>query len=92
MTADTAAGPRALELDEFSSLEISEALIRRFDKTGPRYTSYPTADRLQAGFPAARYQELLRQRAADPAPLPLSVYVHLPFCESLCYFLKMVSD
>jgi oxygen-independent coproporphyrinogen-3 oxidase len=86
MTADTAAGPRALELDEFSSLEISEALIRRFDKTGPRYTSYPTADRLQAGFPAARYQELLRQRAADPAPLPLSVYVHLPFCESLCYF------
>ena len=70
----------------FPDLEISEALIRRFDQSGPRYTSYPTADRFMQAYPAASYIERLQQRAAaDQAP-PLSVYVHLPFCESLCYF------
>ena len=70
----------------FPDLEISEALIRRFDQSGPRYTSYPTADRFMQAYPAASYVERLQQRAAaDQAP-PLSVYVHLPFCESLCYF------
>jgi len=70
----------------FPDLEISEALIRRFDQSGPRYTSYPTADRFQQGYPASAYIARLQERAAaDQAP-PLSVYVHLPFCESLCYF------
>jgi len=67
-------------------LEISEELIRRFDKLGPRYTSYPTADRFHNGFGAADHQRYLRQRAGDGAQPPLSVYVHLPFCQSLCYF------
>src|SRR5690606_1520774 len=70
----------------FPDLEISESLIRRFDQSGPRYTSYPTADRFQQGYPASAYIARLQERAAaDQAP-PLSVYVHLPFCESLCYF------
>lgn len=70
----------------FPDIEISEALIRRFDHSGPRYTSYPTADRFQSGYTAQSYIDHLAQRAASAAPAPLSVYVHLPFCESLCYF------
>lgn len=70
----------------FPDLEISEDLIRRFDQSGPRYTSYPTADRFQQNYPASSYLSHLAQRAASSRPAPLSVYVHLPFCESLCYF------
>lgn len=70
----------------FPDIEISEALIRRFDHSGPRYTSYPTADRFQSGYAAQSYIEHLARRASSSTPAPLSVYVHLPFCESLCYF------
>lgn len=68
-------------------IEISEQLIRRFDTLGPRYTSYPTADRFHAEFDTASYNAQLEQRAANTGNNPpLSVYVHIPFCESLCYF------
>lgn len=69
-----------------ASLVIEEDLIRRFNKLGPRYTSYPSADRFQAQFQAADLITQLQARAANPAPPPLSVYVHLPFCASLCYY------
>src|SRR5690606_18497002 len=61
---------------------------RRFDHSGPRYTSYPTADRFRSGFDEHAYLGYLAQRTgAQPGTNPpLSVYVHLPFCESLCYF------
>ncbi len=67
-------------------LEISESLVRKFDKLGPRYTSYPTADRFHTGFTDQSYGEYLDQRADHADSAPLSVYIHLPFCESLCYF------
>lgn len=67
-------------------IELSEELIRRFDKLGPRYTSYPTADRFNAGFTEQSYLDHLAQRDGKPGNPPLSIYVHLPFCESLCYF------
>lgn len=70
----------------FSGIEISEALIRRFDTSGPRYTSYPTADRFHTGYGEEAYRHYLAQRASGPDIQPLSVYVHLPFCQSLCYF------
>jgi oxygen-independent coproporphyrinogen-3 oxidase len=79
------AAPQA-ETIAFPDLEISEELIRRFDQSGPRYTSYPTADRFQRDYPAASYLAHLQRRAEAERPAPLSVYVHLPFCESLCYF------
>ncbi|MGG1945365.1 oxygen-independent coproporphyrinogen III oxidase [Trinickia sp. NRRL B-1857] len=69
-----------------ADIELSEALIRRFDNAGPRYTSYPTADRFSAEFDEAAYRGHLAQRAQAVTKPPLSVYVHLPFCESLCYF------
>jgi oxygen-independent coproporphyrinogen-3 oxidase len=67
---------------------ISPELLRRFDINGPRYTSYPTADRFVEAFSAEDYGQALRQRRDGPAnlALPLSLYVHIPFCESLCYY------
>lgn len=62
-------------------------LLRRFDIAGPRYTSYPTADRFHAGVDAERHGEMLALRAFGPAARqPMSVYVHIPFCESVCYY------
>ena len=62
-------------------------LLRRFDVPGPRYTSYPTADRFVDSFGTGDYAQALHQRRdADTAGEPLSLYVHIPFCESLCYY------
>lgn len=67
---------------------LSPDLLRRFDVPGPRYTSYPTADRFVEAFNATDYTQALAQRREGPAALalPLSLYVHIPFCESLCYY------
>lgn len=70
----------------FPDIEISEELVRRFDVSGPRYTSYPTADRFDYEFKEERFLPYLQERAQAPANPPLSVYFHLPFCRSLCYF------
>lgn len=74
-------------MNHLPDIEFSEELIRRYDKLGPRYTSYPTADRFHAEFTEASYFYYLTQRKTDPSQNPpLSIYVHVPFCESLCYF------
>jgi oxygen-independent coproporphyrinogen III oxidase len=67
---------------------VSPELLRRFDVAGPRYTSYPTADRFVEAFGEADYIQALEQRRTGAAAmaLPLSLYVHIPFCESLCYY------
>ncbi len=68
---------------------LSDALLRKLDVPGPRYTSYPTADRFVEAFGHNEYRQALRQRAQGAvvggAP-PLSLYVHIPFCEALCYY------
>jgi oxygen-independent coproporphyrinogen-3 oxidase len=64
---------------------ISADTLQRYDVPGPRYTSYPTADRFVDGFPCADLEQRLRARAAGD-PRPLSLYVHIPFCESICYY------
>lgn len=73
---------------ECAAEPISEALIRQYDVSGPRYTSYPTADRFVEAFTAQDYALALEQRrsGASALALPLSLYVHIPFCESLCYY------
>jgi oxygen-independent coproporphyrinogen-3 oxidase len=67
---------------------ISPELLTRFDVPGPRYTSYPTADRFVEAFTASDYIQALEQRreATRLKGQPLSLYVHIPFCESLCYY------
>ena len=67
---------------------VTPELLSRFDIPGPRYTSFPTADRFVEAFGADDYILALQQRKAHTTAraLPLSVYVHVPFCESLCYY------
>ena len=64
-------------------LDIDPALIRKHDINGPRYTSYPSADR----FGAFGEAELRRELAVRPeVSRPWSLYMHLPFCDTLCYY------
>ncbi|NMM76160.1 oxygen-independent coproporphyrinogen III oxidase [Acidovorax sp. SRB_14] len=67
---------------------VTPELLTRFDVPGPRYTSYPTADRFVEAFGEDEYVLALQQRRLGAAgkALPLSLYVHIPFCESLCYY------
>jgi oxygen-independent coproporphyrinogen-3 oxidase len=63
-------------------------LLTRFDVPGPRYTSYPTADRFVEAFSQADLHQALdlRNQGLGQKNRPLSIYVHIPFCESLCYY------
>ena len=61
-------------------------LIRKFDINGPRYTSYPTADRFVEAFGAEAYRSWLGRRSVGGISKPLSLYVHLPFCNTICYY------
>ncbi len=59
-------------------------LLKKFDINGPRYTSYPSADRFHSHFSEADYLEALKRVARVDAPL--SLYFHLPFCPNICYY------
>ena len=69
-----------------SELVIDPVLIRKYDLAGPRYTSYPTADRFVEAFSEADYGHWLGQRNIGGIQQPLSLYVHLPFCDTICYY------
>ncbi len=64
---------------------IAADLLRKYDRPGPRYTSYPTAVEFHGGFDESAYRERLAE-AAGRAEEPLSLYLHLPFCEERCSF------
>jgi len=59
-------------------------LIVRYGGRGPRYTSYPTALQFNESLTAGDYQR--QARASNDSDVPLSLYVHIPFCHSLCYY------
>lgn len=65
--------------------ETIQRLIEKYDRPGPRYTSYPTAVEFSDDFTAAEYEQRLRDADAL-GDAPLSVYMHLPFCEERCLF------
>lgn len=65
--------------------EFDRHLIASLPATGPRYTSYPTADRFHEGFGEADYLQAVRQYAAD-GKQALSLYIHIPFCDTICYY------
>ncbi len=71
-----------------NTLVINPELLKRYDVSGPRYTSYPTADRFVEAFGETDYLQALEQRrdGVGTKAYPLSLYVHIPFCESLCYY------
>lgn len=77
-TSEGAFGPQLLDVD----LE----LIRRLDRTGPRYTSYPSADRFVEAFDTQHYADWAGKRGLAGRLRPLSLYFHLPFCNTLCHF------
>ena len=59
-------------------------LIRRYDGRGPRYTSYPTALQFDEQYTAADYEQAAL--SSNTSGIPLSLYVHIPFCHTLCYY------
>ena len=61
-------------------------LLRRYDRPGPRYTSYPTAPQFSPSFDEAALRDVVRESNAEPNPRPLSLYVHVPFCTSPCFY------
>lgn len=65
---------------------LTPATLQKYDIAGPRYTSYPTADRFVEAFSVDSYKQTLAQRRVGGIALPLSIYVHIPFCESLCFY------
>ena len=65
---------------------ITLEMLEKYDVAGPRYTSYPTADRFVDAFGVQDYQQALDKRRVGGMALPLSIYVHVPFCESLCFY------
>jgi oxygen-independent coproporphyrinogen-3 oxidase len=69
-----------------SELVIDPVLIRKYDVSGPRYTSYPTADRFVEAFGEPEWKQWTAKRTIGGIKQPLSVYVHVPFCDTICYY------
>lgn len=67
-----------------TAIVFDPELIRKYDKAGPRYTSYPTAVQFHSGFGAADYRR--QALASNASGRPLSLYVHIPFCDTVCYY------
>ena len=66
--------------------EFDRQLIASLPATGPRYTSYPTADRFHDGFRETEYVKALELRGIGALNKPLSLYIHIPFCNTICYY------
>jgi oxygen-independent coproporphyrinogen-3 oxidase len=81
----TRCAAEALEQMPRSTL-FQEDLITRYDKPGPRYTSYPPATEFHDGITESDYRDWARQSNEEPIPKPLSLYFHIPFCSSICYY------
>jgi oxygen-independent coproporphyrinogen III oxidase len=69
-----------------TSVSFDAQLLRSYDKPGPRYTSYPTAPAFNADFGAAQLREHAQRTNQEPIPRPLSLYVHVPYCFSPCFY------
>jgi oxygen-independent coproporphyrinogen-3 oxidase len=70
--------------DMQQTLVLDQALIGRYDQSGPRYTSYPTAVQFHEGFGPEQYRAAAR--ASNASGRPLSLYFHIPFCDTVCFY------
>ncbi|MGQ7957982.1 oxygen-independent coproporphyrinogen III oxidase [Pseudomonas sp. SP16.1] len=68
------------------SLSFNRALVEKYDRPGPRYTSYPTAPQFHSAFALDDYRSAAEASNRAAVPKPLSLYIHIPFCQSLCYY------
>ncbi|MNZ39127.1 Oxygen-independent coproporphyrinogen-III oxidase [compost metagenome] len=66
-------------------LSFNRSLVEKYDRPGPRYTSYPTAPQFHQAFAVDDYRQAVARSNRAPAK-QLSVYIHIPFCKSLCYY------
>lgn len=66
--------------------QLDPVLVARYDVAGPRYTSYPTAPQFRRDFDAAALRAAIAASNEEPIPRPLSLYVHVPFCLSPCFY------
>lgn len=69
-----------------AGVRFDAAVVRRYDVPGPRYTSYPTAPHFSESIGEADYHRAALESNGDPIPRQLSIYVHVPFCESPCFY------
>lgn len=69
-----------------ATVDFDPELIAQHDRSGPRYTSYPTADRFKEGEIVQTYLSALQSRQTERPDAALSLYVHLPFCDTVCYY------
>jgi oxygen-independent coproporphyrinogen-3 oxidase len=81
----TKACPMSAQVYQFSTNSLP-TLFKQFDVPGPRYTSYPTIDHASESIDAQAYSSALKGRELGGLRKPLSLYVHVPFCESICYY------
>jgi len=68
------------------SLSFNRALVEKYDRPGPRYTSYPTAPQFHQAFAMDDYHAAAQASNQASVPKALSLYIHIPFCKSLCYY------
>jgi oxygen-independent coproporphyrinogen-3 oxidase len=61
-------------------------LIKRYDQNGPRYTSYPTVAQFHRDISEDDFKHWVRNSNEDPIPRPLSLYFHIPFCDTVCFY------
>ncbi len=69
-----------------NKFKVDVDLIKKYDRPGPRYTSYPTAPHFSPAFDAASFEEEIRRGNQAENPAELSLYFHFPFCPTLCYY------
>ena len=69
-----------------TALDFDAQLLRRYDKPGPRYTSYPCAPQFSTRFTDADFRRQVARSNQEPIPRHLSLYVHVPFCFSPCFY------
>ena len=77
---------QSIPLHPAPQLEFDSGLIQRLSQSGPRYTSYPTADRFSDQFSSRDYLHAVNHLNARGARHPLSLYIHIPFCDTVCYY------
>mgnify|MGYP002639548049 CR=1 FL=1 len=67
-------------------LDFDQDLIKKYDKSGPRYTSYPTAPQFSTGFTEQSLKDCIKRSNTEMIPKPLSLYIHIPYCDTICYY------
>jgi oxygen-independent coproporphyrinogen III oxidase len=68
------------------TLDFDQELIKKYDKSGPRYTSYPTAPQFTSDYNEASLKKSILRSNMEMIPKALSLYVHIPYCDTICYY------